>query len=107
MATKKTAKKPAKKAAAKKAAAKKPITAARAPADAVSAPVPPPPPPPPPGPEVGAKCRRGSDQFTAGQSCGSLRAFRITPEGSSSVSLRCAKCGFAWVTPIGGTFNMV
>ena len=56
--------------------------------------------------KIFAKCRRGSDQATKGQSCKSLDAIRISKEGSASVMFRCSKCSFVWVVPVGGAINI-
>lgn len=69
------------------------------------APPAPPVPPPPPGPEVNAKCRRGNEPVTAGSSCNNLRAYKLSPDGATHVTLRCTRCNFTWTTAVGGTFQ--
>lgn len=56
-------------------------------------------------PEVLVACRRGNDKLTAGQSCDSKRAYRLTGESSQAPAFKCVKCGFEWVIPIGGQFT--
>jgi hypothetical protein len=62
----------------------------------------------PPVPEmVFAKCKRGTDAATKGQSsCGSLSAHRLSREGAPTVMFRCAKCNFVWAVPVGGSVNI-
>jgi transposase-like protein len=56
-------------------------------------------------PVVMAKCRRGSDRLTEGQSCQSKRAHQLTPPQSKHVSFKCADCGYSWTIPVGGSFT--
>ena len=53
-------------------------------------------------PEVFAKCRRGGDRVTVGQSCDGMKASNMTEPGSHSVTMKCLKCGFVWSVPVGG-----
>jgi hypothetical protein len=57
-------------------------------------------------PIVFAKCRRGSDVQTNGQSCNSKRVYKLTPDGSSLVQFKCVECGHVWSVPLGGTINI-
>lgn len=52
--------------------------------------------------EVFAKCRRGNDKVTSGQSCDSLKAFNISKERTHCI-LECQKCKFQWTVAVGGT----
>lgn len=52
--------------------------------------------------EVHARCRRGSDRVTNGQTCDGMKAFNLSSQGSHVVSLKCSKCGFIWNIPVGG-----
>jgi hypothetical protein len=56
-------------------------------------------------PIVMAKCRRGSDQLTSGQSCKSTSCYSINPQGSSVSIFKCVTCNFIWSVPVGGAFN--
>ncbi len=49
---------------------------------------------------VFAKCRRGRDGFTNGQSCPSMKAYRMTPMGSHVVQFKCVQCSFVWNIPL-------
>jgi hypothetical protein len=49
---------------------------------------------------VFSKCRRGRDGTTSGQSCDSMNAHLLTPEGSHFVQMRCKKCGYIWGVPL-------
>jgi len=53
-------------------------------------------------PEVFAKCRRGGDRLTNGQSCDSMKAENMSEPGSHVVTMKCVKCGFTWGIPVGG-----
>jgi hypothetical protein len=53
-----------------------------------------------------AKCRRGSDMATIGQSCNSKRAYKLSPDGASLVQFRCVECDHVWSVPVGGTINL-
>ncbi len=56
---------------------------------------------------VFAKCRRGSDAATRGQSsCGSLNAYKISQDRAPTVLFRCVKCNFVWAVPVGGAINI-
>jgi len=55
---------------------------------------------------VNAKCRRGSDKVTSGQSCNSMRVINLSPPGSSTVQFKCDKCGYCWTVNLGGTFTL-
>ncbi len=57
-------------------------------------------------PVVNAKCRRGVDNQTVGQSCVSLTAENMTPFGSNNVRFRCTKCKYSWQVQVGGSFNL-
>jgi transposase-like protein len=53
-------------------------------------------------------CKRGTTQMTHGQSCDSKSAFKLTESNgprASAPAFKCAKCGFEWTVPIGGTFT--
>lgn len=54
---------------------------------------------------VFAKCRRGSDVITAGQSCDSKQANVNSIPGSGTVSFTCVKCKYRWSVQTGGAFN--
>ena len=54
---------------------------------------------------VHAKCRRGNNRATEGQSCNSLSAFNMSIPGSGVMKLKCAKCGFTWTIATGGPHN--
>jgi len=58
-------------------------------------------------PVVNAKCKRGSDRMSEGQSCPSLTAENMTRQGASVVQFRCTKCKYAWAVPMGGSFQGV
>lgn len=58
-------------------------------------------------PVVNAKCRRGGDQQTAGQSCKSLTAENMSPAGSHVVQFRCTLCKYVWRVQTGGAFQGV
>jgi hypothetical protein len=61
---------------------------------------------PAPGPEVLMPCKRGQDLRTKGQKCDSRMAYNLTPEqGSQHPRFQCVRCGFQWVTPVGGSFR--
>jgi transposase-like protein len=49
-------------------------------------------------------CKRGTDQMTKGQACDSKNAYKLTATGSRAPSFQCAKCGFQWIVPTGGSF---
>ena len=53
-------------------------------------------------PVVHVRCRRGQDQLTSGQECGSLQAYNLSSPGGPVVRLKCVKCGYIWATPVGG-----
>ena len=53
-----------------------------------------------------AKCRRGSDLATNGQSCSSTSAVKMSPDGSASPTFKCKKCGYIWSISVGGSFNV-
>lgn len=53
-------------------------------------------------PVVHMKCRRGSDQVTAGQSCKGMMAEKRAPDGSQTPQFKCTTCGFVWSVSIGG-----
>lgn len=55
---------------------------------------------------VFAKCRRGNDKLTSGQSCDGLKAVKLSSDGAHVVSLKCAKCGFTWNVPVGGATSI-
>ena len=68
----------------------------------------------PPGPKLGdapthpvvhAKCKRGSDKLSEGQSCNSLSAENMTTQGSNIAQFRCTKCKYVWRVPMGGVFT--
>ena len=52
-----------------------------------------------------AKCKRGSDRATEGQSCRSTSAYQTTPPGGSAVGFRCALCGYSWTVVTGGAYT--
>jgi hypothetical protein len=51
---------------------------------------------------VHVKCKRGNDKATAGQSCSSLMAEKLSPDGSQIVQFKCKICGFIWNVAVGG-----
>jgi len=53
-----------------------------------------------------AKCRRGSDSATSGQSCNSLSVYKESEPGSSHVRFRCCSCNHVWVVSVGGHVNL-
>jgi hypothetical protein len=53
-------------------------------------------------PEVFAKCRRGSDRLTQGDSCSSMRALNMSEPGAHVVTMQCVKCKFTWNVGVGG-----
>jgi hypothetical protein len=60
--------------------------------------------------KVHMACRRGTDRLTKGQSCDGRTAYKLTdPKDppSKAPAFKCAKCGFEWVVPTGGSFNVV
>lgn len=56
----------------------------------------------PPYKVVFAKCRRGNDQLTTGQSCESNQAYNLSEPHSHLVRMKCVKCGFTWSVNVGG-----
>lgn len=56
-------------------------------------------------PEVFAKCKRGNDVVTQGQSCDNKMAYKMSVDGASAVSFKCTKCKFVWTIDVGGTFT--
>ena len=56
--------------------------------------------------EVFAKCKRGTDKLTVGESCGSNTAYKINSNNPHVVIFRCTKCGYQWSIPIGGSFSL-
>jgi len=57
--------------------------------------------------KVHMACRRGIDRLTKGQSCDSRMAYKLTDPKSKAPAFKCVKCGFEWIVPIGGSFNVV
>jgi hypothetical protein len=57
-------------------------------------------------PVVFAKCKRGSDQVTGGQSCDSKLAFRLSDPQARVVLFQCKKCNHQWSVPVGGGFEL-
>ena len=57
-------------------------------------------------PVVHMKCRRGFDKTTHGQACKSMRAYKLSPDGSSNVIFTCIDCGFSWAVSVGGSINI-
>lgn len=55
---------------------------------------------------VFAKCRRGSDVGTGGQSCESKRAYKLSRDGASLVQFKCIVCDHVWSVPVGGSINI-
>ncbi len=55
---------------------------------------------------VFAKCRRGSDLATSGQTCTSTSVQKLSADGSPVPMFKCSKCGFVWGVAVGGTFNI-
>ena len=58
-------------------------------------------------PIVTMPCKRGKDQRTAGQSCKSKKAYKMSKDGSPQAQFKCAECGFIWTVPLGGQFNVL
>lgn len=56
-------------------------------------------------PVVHVSCRRGHDQVTAGQSCGSKRAYNMSRPGAHAATFKCVECNFSWSIATGGAFN--
>jgi hypothetical protein len=56
--------------------------------------------------EVFAKCKRGSDMVTKGQSCDSLQAVIVSPPRSHTTTMQCVKCKHTWSVPVGGSFSL-
>lgn len=52
------------------------------------------------------KCRRGSDPSTHGQECTSTQAYNMSDPGATMVRFKCIKCGYIWVTPVGGAMRL-
>ena len=57
-------------------------------------------------PKVHMKCRRGFDKATHGQTCKSMQAYKMSPDGSNQVMFTCVDCGFSWSVSIGGSINI-
>jgi hypothetical protein len=57
-------------------------------------------------PVVHMKCRRGFDKASHGQSCKSMRAYKLSPDGSNNVMFTCVDCGFSWSVSLGGSINI-
>lgn len=93
-------KKISKKVAKKKAAPKEVIAPAPAPAAAAAAVAK----EEPKKDEVFMACKRSSDKLFMGQSCNSLKAYKMSRDGSSIPTFTCVKCRYTWSVPIGGTF---
>ena len=58
-------------------------------------------------PEVLAPCKRGRDKRTAGTSCKSKKAYKLSKDGAPLVQFKCVECGYIWTVPVGGQFNVV
>ena len=56
--------------------------------------------------EVFAKCRRGNDKATTGESCSSTRVFKLKSPNPHVSLFRCAKCGYQWSINVGGSFSL-
>lgn len=54
--------------------------------------------------EVFMACKRSSDKLFMGQNCNSLKAYKMSRDGSSIPTFTCVKCKYTWSVPIGGTF---
>jgi len=60
-----------------------------------------------PGPIVLVPCKRGRDQKTAGTSCSSKKAYKLSEDGAKLVRFKCVECGHTWTIPVGGQFTAV
>jgi hypothetical protein len=57
-------------------------------------------------PVVHMKCRRGFDKASHGQSCKSMRAYKLAADGSQVAQFKCVDCGFSWAVGLGGSINI-
>jgi hypothetical protein len=57
-------------------------------------------------PKVHMKCRRGQDKASHGQNCKSMRAYKISADGSHVAQFKCVDCGHAWSVGLGGSLNI-
>lgn len=57
-------------------------------------------------PVVHMKCRRGYDRASHGQNCKSMRAYKLSVDGSNVVQFKCIDCGYSWSVGIGGAINI-
>ena len=57
-------------------------------------------------PKVHMKCRRGWDKASHGQSCKSMRAYKMSPDGSNTATFKCVDCGYSWSVGLGGALNI-
>jgi hypothetical protein len=56
--------------------------------------------------KVSLKCKRGSDASTKGQSCKSMRAYKLSKDGSNIAQFRCVACGHTWSVQVGGHISL-
>lgn len=56
--------------------------------------------------KVSLKCKRGSDASTRGQSCKSMRAYKLSKDGSNVAQFRCVACGHTWSVQVGGHISL-
>jgi hypothetical protein len=56
--------------------------------------------------ETFAKCKRGNDNVTRGQSCDSTSALLMSAPMSHVVVMKCKKCGYSWHVPVGGSISL-
>lgn len=56
--------------------------------------------------KVSLKCKRGSDASTKGQSCKSMRAYKLSKDGSNVAQFRCVACGHTWSVQVGGHISL-